>query len=81
MAGQPQLRESAVLYGSDPYVPEAMVRLEERMDGTGWLLHVNHPAREPTVTTEHPDPRSARAHLERVYAAGRELGRWEIRGR
>ncbi|MEU5950525.1 hypothetical protein ABZ793_33990 [Micromonospora sp. NPDC047465] len=80
MPGQPQLREAARLYGEDPDVPLAMVRLEESMDGTGrWLVLLNSPAAAPTQSAEHPDEQSARDELERLYAEGRRFGAWEIR--
>lgn len=80
MAGQPQLRESALLYApGDQLAPLAMLRLEERMDGSGmWDLYLNDPASGPRQHAEHPNEASARAELERVYEAGRADGEWRI---
>ncbi|MFI6238328.1 hypothetical protein ACIBEF_00450 [Micromonospora sp. NPDC050795] len=79
MAGFPQLREAGWLYGDDPYLPLALVRLFERMDGTGWevWLDVNHPreGEKPLTVVEHPDEESARAELARLYSTGE----WRIR--
>ncbi|WP_229402018.1 hypothetical protein [Micromonospora okii] len=79
MAGLPQVRESAWLYApGDPHVPLAHVRLEERMDGSGWDIYVADPATGPTQHVRWPDEAGARAELERVYAAGRADGQWRI---
>jgi hypothetical protein len=83
----PQLREHGWLYGADPYLPLALVRLLEHRDGSGrWAvqLDVNDPqeGEEPTqvVVFEGEDaPQAARAELERIYEAGRVDGRWRIR--
>ncbi|MCX5119204.1 hypothetical protein OG992_18625 [Micromonospora sp. NBC_00362] len=82
MAGQPQLREAAWLYApGDAFVPVAVVRLVERMDGTGvWQVLMNSPAehQEPKVW-ERPDKRAARAVLDDLYAEGRDKGgRWKV---
>lgn len=80
MAGQPQVRESAWLYApDDPHVPLAHVRLEERMDGSGWDLYLSDPASAPSQHVRYPDEAGARAELARVYAAGRADGQWRIR--
>lgn len=80
MPGQPQLRESGYLYGDDPDAALALVRLEQRMDGSGvWEVLLNSPAASPTQRAEHPDEQSARAELERVYESGRAYGEWMIR--
>lgn len=82
MPGQPQLRESGWLYGDDPGIPLALVRLQQRMDGSGiWDVLLNSPARAPTQSAEHPDEQSARAELGRIYAEGCQRGRWTIRRR
>ncbi|MGI5144780.1 hypothetical protein ACQEVC_45435 [Plantactinospora sp. CA-294935] len=48
MPGIPQLREAARLYSPDGRLL-AMVRLEQRMDGSGiWVVLVNDPAKAPT---------------------------------
>jgi hypothetical protein len=61
-------------------VPLALVRLLERMDGSGiWVVLLNHPAASPTETAEHPDEQSARAELDRLYAEGAQSGVWRIR--
>ncbi|SCL31880.1 hypothetical protein GA0070616_4349 [Micromonospora nigra] len=80
MAGQPQMREAGWLYGDDPYVPLAHVRLEERMDGSGWDIYLADPASGPSQHVRYPDEAGARAELERLYAAGREYGTWKIVG-
>ncbi|MFG3639072.1 hypothetical protein ACGF3C_02210 [Micromonospora sp. NPDC047762] len=79
MAGFPQLREAGWLYGDDPYLPLALVRLFERMDGTGWEVRLNSPAEAPATMVDRPDEASARAELERVYADGEQYGRWRKR--
>ncbi|WFE45291.1 hypothetical protein [Verrucosispora sp. WMMD1129] len=81
MPGQPQLRESALLYRpDDPDVPVTMVRLEQQTDGAGlWVVLLNSPAAAPTRRSEHPDEQSARNELERLYAEGRQYGQWKIR--
>lgn len=80
MPGQPQLREAAWLYGDDPDIPLALLRLEERMDGSGiWDVLLNSPAAAPTRRAEHPDERSARGELEQLLAEGRQYGEWRIR--
>ncbi len=75
MPGQPQLRESATLHPpGDRHAVWAMVRLEERMDGSGkWVILLNSPAgeQEPQVV-EFDDEESARAALEQVYADGEQ---------
>lgn len=78
MSGQPQLREAGRLYGpEDPDVPIAVVRLEERMDGSGlWDLYLNDPATEQrpqhwTLTEDR-----AWAELARVYEWGAVDGEW-----
>ena len=68
------------MYGpDDPWLPLALVRLFEHMDGSGWELRLNDPASGPTQTVVHPTEAGARAELERVYAAGRVDGEWRIR--
>ncbi|MEU6204604.1 hypothetical protein ABZ814_13565 [Micromonospora musae] len=79
MSGFPQLREAGWLYGDDPYLPLALVRLFERTDGTGWEIKLNDPASGTTVEVTHPDEQSARAELARIYAEGERSGRWRIR--
>ncbi|MEU4777458.1 hypothetical protein [Micromonospora sp. NPDC023633] len=76
MAGHPQVRESALLYGPDPTVAEAMVRLIERMDGSGiWEVLLNSPARQQEPRRwERPDEAGARAVLESIYAEGEATG-------
>ncbi|MGK5737286.1 hypothetical protein [Micromonospora sp. URMC 103] len=80
MSGFPQLREAGWLYGDDPYLPLALVRLFEYKDGSGrWevRLSVNNPqeGEEPLQVAEHPNEESARAELARLYAQGN----WRIR--
>jgi len=80
MAGFPQLREAAWLQSDDPSLPHALLRLFERVDGSGvWevWLDVNNPqeGEKPLQVVEHPDEESARAELARMYATGR----WRIR--
>ncbi|XTZ17035.1 hypothetical protein ACQSSU_06560 [Micromonospora echinospora] len=82
MAGIPQVREAAWLYApGDDYVPAVHVRLEERMDGTGWDVYLADPAAGPSQHARYPDEESARAVLARVYAAGRDRGEWRINRR
>ncbi|WP_285787778.1 hypothetical protein [Micromonospora sp. NBRC 101691] len=82
MAGIPQLREAAWLYGDDPDLPLALVRLFERMDGSDvWEVRLNYPAASPTQSVEHPDEQSAQAEVERLYAEGRQHGVWRVRRR
>ncbi|WP_431728567.1 hypothetical protein [Verrucosispora sp. TAA-831] len=65
MPGQPQLREALWLYLGDN-IPYALVRVGERMDGSGmWDVLVNHPAGNPTEQVERPDEQSARAEAAR----------------
>jgi hypothetical protein len=80
VAGQPQVRESAWLYGDDPDIPLALVRLIERMDGSGvWEVLLNSPAEQQQPKRwERPDEAGARTELERVYAAGRADGEWQV---
>lgn len=79
MPGQPQLRESGYLYGDDPEIPLTMLRLEERVDGSGvWDVLLNSPAASPTQRGEFPDERSARAEMERLHAEGRAYGQWRV---
>ncbi|WP_327029698.1 hypothetical protein OG989_04030 [Micromonospora sp. NBC_01740] len=80
MAGLPQLREAAWLYGpGDPWAPLALVRLFEHRDGGGWEIRLNDPAAAETQTALHPDEASARAELARLYALGEADGRWRVR--
>lgn len=80
MAGFPQLREAGWLYGADPTLPLALVRLLEHRDGSGrWELRLNDPASGPTQLVTHPDEASARDELGRIYAAGEQDGTWRIR--
>ncbi|MEU8334788.1 hypothetical protein [Micromonospora tulbaghiae] len=85
MAGFSQLRESAYLYGTDPLIPLADVRLFEHMDGTGrWEIRLNSPAHEPTqaVVFDGDDAaKEARDELDRIYADGAQDGTWKIRKR
>lgn len=82
MPGIPQVREAGWLYEpSDPHVPAVHVRLEERMDGTGWDLYLADPASGPSQHARYPDEVSARAELGRLYAAGRERGEWRVHRR
>ncbi|MGN9802078.1 hypothetical protein [Micromonospora sp. L32] len=80
MPGQPQLREAGRLYAPDGSWIAAVVRLEQRMDGSGtWVVLLNSPAevQEPT-RWEFPDEASARRKLAGIYREGREKGgRWE----
>lgn len=81
MPGQPQLREAAGLYGEDPDIPLATVRLEQRMDGSGvWVVLLNSPAEEQQPKRwERPDIESAREVLTAIYAEGESLGgRWRF---
>ncbi|MFG1776601.1 hypothetical protein ACGFIG_09250 [Micromonospora sp. NPDC049048] len=80
MAGIPQVRESAWLCApDDPEMRLAHVRLEERMDGSGWDLYLSDPASARSQHVRWPDEAGARAELERVYAEGRERGVWRVR--
>jgi len=81
MAGFPQLREAGWLYGGDdPYLPLALLRLFEHMDGSGrWELRLNSPAQARTQTVVWPDEAGARGELARVYADGERDGRWRVR--
>ncbi|MEU4570740.1 hypothetical protein [Micromonospora sp. NPDC023956] len=82
MAGIPQLREAGWLYApGDDYVPVAHVRLEERVDGTGWDLYLSDPASAPSEHARYGDEAEARAALDRIYAAGRERGKWQVHHR
>lgn len=77
MAGHPQVRESAWLYApNNPHTPLAHVRLEERMDGSGWDLYLSDPASAPSQHVRWPDETGARTELEQVYADGRAHGVW-----
>jgi len=79
MPGQPQVREAGWLYGPDPYVPLAHVRLEQRMDGSGrWDLYLADPASARPQHAVYGSEQEARDELERVYAAGRADGDWRI---
>lgn len=78
MAGFPQVRESAWLYAPGSDIPLAHVRLEERMDGTGWDIYLADPASGPTQHARWPDEDGARSELKRIYAAGAVDGRWRI---
>ncbi|MFI6266168.1 hypothetical protein [Micromonospora sp. NPDC051006] len=78
MPGQPRLREAAWLYGTDPDIPLAHVRLEERADGTGWDLYLSDPARAPSQHVRYDTEDAARAELERIYREGQADGEWRI---
>lgn len=79
MAGHPQVRESAWLYAPDnPYIPLAHVRLEERMDGSGWDVYLSDPASAPSQHVRWPDREGVRAELERIYSDGRARGEWRV---
>jgi hypothetical protein len=80
VSGIPQVREAGWLHApGDDLVPLAHVRLEERMDGSGWDLYVSDPASAPSQHARHPDEPSARAALERIYDQGRMDGEWRVR--
>lgn len=85
MAGFSQLRESAYLYGADPKVPLAHVRLFQHMDGSGrWEVRLHSPASarpEIAVWDGEDAERLARAELARIYADGEQDGTWKIRKR
>lgn len=77
--GQPQVRESAWLYApDDDLVPIAHMRLEERVDGSGWDIYLADPASGPSQHVRWPDEDGARAEMAEVYEAGRTRGRWRI---
>lgn len=81
MPGQPQVREAGLLYGDDPYVPLAMVRLGAADGRVRRLVGAAEQpgGRAPAQRAEHSDEQSARAELERVYEQGRAYGQWKIR--
>lgn len=78
MSGFPQLREAGWLYGQDPSLPLALVRLFERVDGSGWEIRLNDPASGLTQQAEYADEQQARAELARIYAEGEKGGEWRI---
>ncbi|MEU7170294.1 hypothetical protein ABZ949_02235 [Micromonospora tulbaghiae] len=81
MSGFSQLRESAYLYGTDPKVPLAHVRLFQHVDGTGrWEIRLHSPASaRPEIAVWDGDnaERLARAELTRIYADGAHDGTWK----
>lgn len=81
MPGQPQVREAARLYRSgdrQPRVPLVLVRLEQRMDGSGiWDLYVHDPAPARPQHAAYGSEADARAALARVYEWGAVDGEWE----
>ncbi|MEU1240027.1 hypothetical protein ABZ388_06680 [Micromonospora parva] len=84
MAGFPQLREAGWLYGeSDAFVPLALIRLFEHMDGSGrWEVRLNAPASAETQTVVFDgdtSEASARSEVARVYADGEQYGQWRVR--
>jgi len=81
MAGFPQLREAAWLYADDdPYLPLALIRLFEHMDGSGrWEVRLNAPASAETQVVVWDDEPGARGEVARVYADGEQYGRWRKR--
>ncbi|MGC4769190.1 hypothetical protein ACLQ25_09445 [Micromonospora sp. DT44] len=80
MAGFPQLREAGWLYGDDPYLPLALVRLFEHVDGTGrWEVRLNAPAEAETQLAMFEGEAGARAEVARVYADGKQYGQWRVR--
>lgn len=82
MAGQPQVREAAWLYApGDLFVPVAVVRLVERMDGTGvWQVLMNSPAsKQVPKVWDRPDEAAARLVLDDLYTEGRDKGgQWKV---
>jgi hypothetical protein len=78
MKALPKLVESGWLVtGPDrdvTYLANVSLRVDEGM----WLLaqRVNLGRDEERSVTEHASEAAARAHLEQVYAAGEEHGRW-----
>ena len=83
MAGFPQLREAGWLYGVDPTLPLALVRLFGHVDGSGrWEVRVNSPAHEASqvaVFDGDDAEQQARAELGRIYAEGGGHGTWRVR--
>ncbi len=82
VAGFSQLRESAYLYGPDPLVPLAHVRLFEHMDDSGrWEIRLHSPASARPEIAEwdgEDAEKLARAELARIYADGEQDGTWKI---
>ena len=83
MPGIPQLREAAWLYGDDPYLPLALVRLFEHKDGSGrWEIRLNSPASDRSQVAVFDGDKAedqARAELARIYADGEQDGTWRVR--
>ncbi|MCZ7440802.1 hypothetical protein O7598_31090 [Micromonospora sp. WMMC241] len=80
MAGFSQLREAGWLYGADPTLPLALVRLFEHVDGSGrWEVRLNSPASEPSQVAVFDGEGPARAEVARIYADGAQDGTWRVR--
>lgn len=60
-------------------MPLVLVRLEERMDGSGvWDLYLHDPAPARPQHGEYDGEDAARAELARIYEWGRVDGEWVI---
>ncbi|QKW15394.1 hypothetical protein [Verrucosispora sp. NA02020] len=90
MPGQPQVRQHSWLYLPGDDIPAAVVRIEQRMDGTGgWIVLHNVPASAPTQRSEHDGQDSAYAKAQRLrdwidslyHDQHNITGQWDIRER
>lgn len=77
MAGSPRVGEVSWLCRPGDDTPQAVVRLEERPDGTGWDLYVHDPADAPARGVHCDGEAEARAVLALVCEIRRADGyRW-----